>query len=99
MLVHVVVFWLKKELSLDERVLFEEEVRSLEKIPSVDRLYVGSPAHTPKRPVIEDSYDFCLTVVLEDLNAHDAYQQDPLHLEFIRKCSHMWERVRIFDAE
>ena len=98
MLVHIVVFWLKKDLIKDDLVFFEKEVRSLEKIPSVEQLYVGQPAKTTKRPVIDDSYDFCLTVVLKDIASHDAYQEDPVHLEFIKNCSHMWEQVKIYDA-
>jgi len=49
--------------------------------------------------VIDDSYDFCLTVILKDLAAHDKYQEDEIHLGFIEACSHMWERVKIYDAE
>ncbi len=99
MLVHVVVFWLKEDLTPSDLDSFDREVRSLEKIPSVDQLFVGRPADTTKRPVIDDSYNFCLTVVLRDVKAHDSYQSDPIHLEFIKKCSHMWERVKIYDAE
>ena len=39
-----------------------------------------------KRPVVEDSYDYAITVVLKDMEAHDHYQVDPIHLEFIDKC-------------
>jgi len=99
MLVHIVLFWLKKDLSNDDLIIFEKEVSSLEKISSVEHLYVGQPAGTTKRPVIDNSYDFCLTVVLKDIAAHDAYQEDLIHLEFIKNCSHMWEQVKIYDAE
>ena len=98
MLLHIVVFWLKKDLSEEELTTFENEVRSLENISSVEQLHVGKPASTTKRPVIDDSYDFCLTVMLKDLAAHDDYQEDPLHLDFIKNCSHMWEQVKIYDA-
>lgn len=99
MLLHIVVFWLKKDLSEEELKTFENEVRSLENISSVEQLFVGKPASTTKRPVIDDSYDFCLTVMLRDIAGHDTYQEDPLHLEFIKNCSHMWEKVKIYDAD
>ena len=99
MLVHTVLFWLKNDLTDEERNAFEKELRSLQAIPSVDQLLVGQPASTTKRPVIDDSYDFCLTVLLCDIAAHDQYQADPHHLEFIQKCSHLWEKVMIYDAE
>ena len=99
MLVHTVLFWLKNDLTDEERNGFEKELRALQAISSVDQLHVGRPASTTKRPVIDDTYDFCLTVLLCDVAAHDQYQEDPLHLEFIQKCSHLWERVKIYDAE
>ena len=99
MLVHIVLFWLKKDLSKDDLIIFKKEVSLLGKISSVEHLYLGQPAGTTKRPVIDDSYDFCLTVVLKDIAAHDAYQEDTIHLEFIKNCSHMWEKVKIYDAE
>ena len=99
MLTHIVVFWLKKELSEEELTTFEKEVRSLENIPSVEQIHVGKPASTKKRAVIDNSYDFCLTVMLRDIAAHDSYQEDPLHMAFINNCSHMWDRVKIYDAD
>ena len=99
MLVHTVIFWLKKDLSEDQKVVFTNEVKILGEISSVENFHLGTPAPTPKRPVIEDSYDYSITVVLKDMNAHDDYQVDPIHLEFIDKCKDMWERVVIYDAD
>jgi hypothetical protein len=99
MLIHTVIFWLRKDLTHEDLALFEQELCLLEKIPTVEQLFIGRPSATAKRPVIDDSYDFCLTVALKDLAAHDVYQEDPLHLAFIKNCSHMWERVKIYDAD
>jgi hypothetical protein len=99
MLVHSVIFWLKKDLSPEDRSQFEKEVLALEEISTVDQILLGKPAATTKRPVIDDTYDFFLTVILKDVNAHDQYQEDSIHLEFISNCSHMWERVKIYDAD
>ena len=99
MLVHTVIFWLKKNLSEDQRNIFIKEVKTLGEISSVHDFHLGNPAATPKRPVVEDSYDFAITVVLKDMVAHDDYQADPIHLEFIDNCKEMWERVVIYDAD
>ena len=99
MLVHSVFFWLKENLNEKEVELFRNELGNLGQIPEVEKLYIGKPAPTSKRPVIDDSYDFCLTVVLENVSAHDKYQESHIHLEFIEKCSQLWERVKIYDAE
>jgi hypothetical protein len=99
MLVHTVIFWLKKDLTEDQKVVFTNEVKTLGEISSVESFHLGTPAPTPKRPVIEDSYDYAITVVLKDMYAHDDYQVDPIHLDFIDKCKDMWERVVIYDAD
>ena len=99
MLVHTVYFWLKPELSAAQRADFRRGVESLGAIKSVDKLYVGTPAKTTKRPIIDDSYSFALTVVCKDVAAHDAYQVDPIHLAFIERFKTFWSRVQIYDAE
>ena len=99
MLVHTVIFWLKNDLSDEARSTFFKEVATLGTIPSVEDFHLGTPAQTPKRPVIDDSYDCAVTVVLQDLAAQDQYQIDPIHQEFIDTCSSFWERVVIYDAD
>lgn len=98
MLIHTVIFWLKKDLTHEDRDLFFDGAKTLGAIASVEQSFMGTPADTPKRPVVDDSYDCALSVVLRDLAAHDLYQADPIHLAFIEKCGHLWERVVIYDA-
>ena len=99
MLTHTVIFWLKEGLTQEDRKLFFEEVKTLTTIDSVERSFLGTPASTPKRPVVDDSYDCALSVGLKDLDAHDHYRADPIHLAFIERCRHLWEKVIIYDAD
>jgi hypothetical protein len=99
MLVHTVYFWLKPEITPAQRAEFRRGVESLGGIKAVDKIYVGTPAKTEKRPIIDDSYSVALTVVCKDVAAHDAYQVDPLHLEFVAKFKTFWTRVQIYDSE
>jgi hypothetical protein len=99
MLVHTVYFWLKPELTAAQRADFRRGVESLGGIKAVDKLYVGAPARTPKRPIIDDSYSVALTVVCRDIAAHDLYQVDPIHLAFVEQFKTFWTRVQIYDAE
>ena len=98
MFVHVVNFWLKKDLSEADRQKFVEGVKSLGNIESIKTFSVGPPAATD-RPVIDRSYDYCELTVFEDAAGHDEYQVHPLHLKFIDDCKHLWERVLIYDSE
>jgi hypothetical protein len=99
MLVHTVYFWLKPELTAPQCAEFRKGVESLGGIKAVKAIYVGTPAKTPKRPIIDDSYSFALTVVCDDLAGHDAYQVDPLHLAFVERFKTFWNRVQIYDAD
>ena len=99
MLTHTVIFWLKEGLTQEDRELFFQGVETLTTIDSVEQSFLGTPASTPKRPVVDDSYDCVLSVCLKDLDAHDHYQADPIHLAFIEKCGHLWEKVIIYDAD
>jgi hypothetical protein len=99
MLVHTVYFWLKPELTAAQRADFRKGVESLGTMKSVDKLYVGTPAKTEKRPIIDDSYSVALTVICKDVAAHDAYQVDPIHHACIEQFKTCWARVQIYDAE
>ena len=99
MLVHTVYFWLKSGLSEEDRQQFQDGVESLATIESAEQVLVGTPAETNKRPVVDDTYDCALTVILQDIPAHDLYQDDPIHHKFIADCNHLWERVQIYDAD
>ncbi len=99
MLVHTVYFWLKPELTAQQHADFIIGVGTLAGIKAVEQAFVGQPARTEKRPIIDDSYSVALTVVCKDIAAHDAYQVDPIHLEFINTFKTFWKRVQIYDAE
>ncbi len=99
MLVHTVYFWLKPELTAQQQADFVRAVSKLGDIKAVEKIYVGRPAMTEKRPIIDSSYSVALTVICKDVAAHDAYQVDPIHLEFIAACKTFWHRVQIYDAE
>ena len=99
MLVHTVYFWLKPELTAAQRADFRRGVESLSGVKSVEKVYVGTPAATEKRPVIDDSYSVGLTVLCKDIAAQNAYQIDPIHLQFVEQFKTFWTRVQIYDAE
>jgi len=97
MFIHTVFFWMNAGVGeADRRQLVDDCRLFLGKIPVVRQLWSGRPAMTP-REVVDNSYDIGLTVVLDDKDGHDVYQQHPLHLEFIQRNKHHWKRVQIFD--
>lgn len=97
MFVHSVYFWLRDDLSAEERDRFLRGVNSLTAIPSVRYGWVGRPAPTD-RPVIDRSYSYALTAVFDDEAAQEAYQVDPVHDDFRDECGDLWSRVLIYDS-
>lgn len=97
MFVHVVYFWLNEGTPDSARQQLAVDCETyLGKIPSVRHLWAGGPAMTP-RPVVDNSYDVGLCVVLDDAAGHDVYQEHPLHKEFIARNKPHWKRVQIYD--
>lgn len=99
MLVHSVYFWLKEDLTANDRAEFFEGLNSLREIDTVREMYVGTPASTADRPVVERSYDYALAVILDDVAGHDVYQEHEVHGAFVKRFSTFWTRVQIYDAE
>ncbi len=98
MLIHSVFFWLKPETSPAQREAMRQGLLSLGAVKSAVSVHVGTPAALPERPTRDSSYAFALTVLFNDIAAHDAYQIDPLHKAFIQEFSALWLRVQVYDA-
>ena len=98
MLIHSVYFWLEPNLSKQDIDKFWDGVSSLLTISSLKSGYVGVPADTEKRAIIDDTYDCALITLFENREAHDAYQVDPIHDKF-RELSHLWDRAQIYDSQ
>lgn len=99
MLSHIVVFWLKEDLTDAQRSEFRQGLESLKAIESVQGVHIGVPAKTGDRPVIDRSYSVALTVLFNSIQDHDAYQVHPLHQGFLRQFGTFWLRVLIYDFE
>ena len=98
MLVHSVFFWLKPDLTPDQREKFRAALESLRGIPAIREMHIGVPAPTD-RPVVDRTYSVALTVILNDMEAHDAYQIHPLHKTFVADFASSWLKVVIYDAQ
>lgn len=98
MLVHSVYFWLDPGLSGEKVKEFEKRLRELLEIPVILRGFVGKPAAT-RRPVVDCTYSYALTLVFDDLAGHDEYQVHPIHKAFVAECASCWVKVLIYDAD
>ncbi len=99
MLVHTVYFWLKEGLSDEQLADFRTRLAKLGAIDAVEAFYWGTPAATADRSVIDKSFDYSITVVVRDVAAHDRYQEDPVHRDFVEHCAPRFERIVVYDVD
>jgi hypothetical protein len=97
-LVHHVFFWLKNPGSTEDRDQLVKGVKTLSGIETVRELRVGVVANTEKRDVVDKSWAVSELIFFSDLAGQATYQTHPIHLEFIKNYSHLWEKVIVYDA-
>ena len=95
--VHVVLF---KTKSPDRQAASAELVRDVREmlapLPAVKGLWIGSPAPTNTRPIVDANYDVGILLLFEDQEALQEYLDHPTHQEFAKKHDTAAE-VRVFD--
>ena len=96
--IHHVFFWLKNPGSIEDRDKLVAGVKTLSKIETVKKLRVGIVASTEKRDVVDNSWAVSELMFFSDLAGQATYQNHPVHLEFIKNCGHLWEKVIVYDA-
>ena len=96
--VHTVYFWLKDKDSQSAKDSLYQGIMTLMEIKEIKEAYVGTPADT-RRPVIDHSYSFSNTFIFKNKADQDAYQAHPIHKNFVKNYSHLYEKVLVYDAE
>jgi hypothetical protein len=97
-LVHHVFFWLKNPEAKEDLARLLEGLRTLANIETVRGAHFGVPASTEKRDVVDNSYSASEILFFDDLAGQKIYQDHPIHKKFVADCSHLWERVVVYDA-
>jgi len=97
-IVHVVNFWLKKDISEKDKMNFTQFFEELRKIDVIQTLHYGVPAQTNPRPVVDNSFDYTLIVTFKDLKDITSYETNPVHLKAIEKYQHLWTKVMVKDT-
>ncbi|RZK77022.1 MAG: Dabb family protein, partial [Pedobacter sp.] len=96
--VHHVFFWLKNPESKSDKDKLIAGIKALKKIETVKDIHVGVVASTEKRDVVDTSWSVSELIFFSNVEGQAVYQHHPLHLEFIKNCSELWEKVVVYDA-
>lgn len=97
-LTHHVFFWLKNPNSKEDQAKLLAGIRTLAQIPTVRGLQVGVAASTEKRAVVDNSYHASELLFFDNVEDQNIYQAHAIHQKFIADCSHLWDRVLVFDS-
>jgi hypothetical protein len=95
--VHHVYFWLENPNSVEDKTALLEGLKKLSKVPSIQQFHIGTAAAT-NREVIDTTYALSWLAIFETAADQDAYQVDPIHLEFVDTCKHLWKKVVVYDS-
>ena len=95
--IHHVFFYLKDPNNAQDEAKLLEGLNKLAKVPSIQYVHIGKPATTNRSVIVRD-YTFSWMCFFKNIIEEEIYQTDPIHLEFIKEYSHLWEKVVIYDS-
>ncbi len=98
-LAHVVFFTLHDGSAKNRAQLVADCNKFLSGHDGTVHFSVGTCNAELDRPVNDRTFDVALHVVFSSKAAHDKYQQDPRHLQFIEENKPNWKQVRVFDSD
>jgi hypothetical protein len=95
---HHVFFWLKNPDSKEDLTKLIEGLNTLRKIETIHDLQIGVPASTEKRDVVDNSFSVSELMFFDNVEGQNVYQVHPIHKKFVDDCSHLWEKVIVYDS-
>jgi len=95
--IHTVFFYLHDDVTSEQKVAFEGGMKKLGTCPTIDNFRIGKPAMTP-RDIVDNSYGYSWIVEFKTSADQDAYQTEPIHLEFIERYEDLWKEVKVYDS-
>ena len=82
---HVVIFWTDPKKTGAAQDLLAGAKKYLTGIPGILHFHIGQMVAS-HRSVVDQSYQVALNIVFKDKATQDAYQEHPLHVEFVEKA-------------
>lgn len=96
--VHHVFFWLKNPNSKEDLDKLLAGLQTLKKIETVRAIHIGVTAKTEERSVVDATFSASELLFFDDLAGQKTYQDHPVHLEFIKNCSALWDKVIVYNS-
>lgn len=97
-LTHHVFFWLKNADSKEDLAELLKGLQTLEAIETVRKIYIGVPAPTEERAVVDAGFSASELLFFDDAAGQKIYQDHAVHKKFVEDCSHLWHKVIVYDS-
>ena len=98
MLAHNVYFTLNDSSAAARQALVAACKKYLAKHAGILFFACGTLQEETMRPVNVRDFDVSLHIVFDTLPSHNAYQDAPLHHQFVEENKANWKHVRVFDS-
>ena len=95
--IHHVYFWLNDPSNNEDLNALIAGLKKLSAVTTIHQFHIGKPAAT-SREVIDGSYSVSWCLIFKNKEDQDSYQTDPIHLNFIKECAHLWSKVVVYDS-
>ena len=96
---HVILLWLKDPGNLKQQQQIIEATRSLEQIPGVMKIRVGTVLPS-ERPIVDDSFHIGIHMLFADQAAMQKYVSHPEHTKTVSSAIMPFvEKILIYDFE
>jgi hypothetical protein len=95
--IHHVFFTLKRPGNIEDRAKLIAALKKLAATPTIRSYQIGQHAGTT-RDVVQRGYDLSWTLTFDSPADQEAYQDHPIHLDFVRDNSALWSKVVVFDT-
>ena len=94
---HVVLVWLNDDVSEDGITEIMKKADRLSEIESVQGMKIGRPVAS-ERKIVDDSFTFAISVVLDSDQEMQQYLTDPIHVDFVQSVlTPVLKRIVVYD--
>ena len=94
---HHVFFWLKNSESAEDRDALMEGLQKMSAISTIRQYQIGLPVRSD-RAVVDSSWSVSWLNIFDSAEDEATYQAHPIHMEFVKNCSHLWKKVVVYNA-
>ena len=95
--IHHVYFYLKEPNNAEHEAKLLEGLHKLAKVPAIEYVHIGKPAETNRSVIVRD-YSISWMCFFKNIIEEEIYQTHPIHLDFVKEYSHLWEKVMVYDS-